>query len=44
MTTTPAIRLAVDGGQSALRLRVLPDGPTGSGPGYARGKDNLQAR
>ncbi|TDU89731.1 N-acetylglucosamine kinase-like BadF-type ATPase [Kribbella voronezhensis] len=28
------IRLAVDGGQSALRLRVVDDGRTGTGPGY----------
>ncbi|MFI6595512.1 N-acetylglucosamine kinase [Nonomuraea sp. NPDC050536] len=27
--------VAVDGGQSALRLRVLPEGRTGAGPGYA---------
>ncbi|TDD57070.1 ATPase [Kribbella antibiotica] len=31
------VNLAVDGGQSALRLRVLPTGRTGSGPGYTHG-------
>lgn len=37
------IRLAVDGGQSALRLKVLPDGRTGTGPGYTHGGDTRQA-
>ncbi|MFF0339039.1 N-acetylglucosamine kinase [Kribbella sp. NPDC004875] len=35
-------RIAIDGGQSALRLRVLPDGRTGAGPGYTHGPDALQ--
>jgi N-acetylglucosamine kinase-like BadF-type ATPase len=35
--------IAVDGGQSALRLRVLPDGRIGLGPGYTHGRDSLQA-
>ncbi|HEY4572060.1 MAG TPA: BadF/BadG/BcrA/BcrD ATPase family protein [Kribbella sp.] len=34
-------RIAVDGGQSALRLRVLPSGRTGNGPGYTHGPDAL---
>ncbi|ONI67693.1 hypothetical protein BWI15_31860 [Kribbella sp. ALI-6-A] len=37
------ISLAVDGGQSTLRLRVLPDGRTGSGPGYQHGPNSLAA-
>ena len=37
------IRLAVDGGQSALRLKVLPDGRTGTGPGHTHGANSLQA-
>jgi N-acetylglucosamine kinase-like BadF-type ATPase len=37
------IRLAFDGGQSALRLRVLPDGRTGSGPGYTHGTNSVRA-
>ena len=32
-------RIAIDGGQSALRLRVLPSGRTGQGPGYTHGPD-----
>ncbi|GAA1563445.1 BadF/BadG/BcrA/BcrD ATPase family protein [Kribbella sancticallisti] len=36
-------RLAFDGGQSAIRLRVLPDGRTGQGPGYRHGANSLQA-
>jgi N-acetylglucosamine kinase-like BadF-type ATPase len=36
------IRLAVDGGQSALRLRVVADGRTGTGPGYRHGTDSVQ--
>lgn len=35
--------LAFDGGQSALRLRVLPSGITAEGPGYAHGTNSLQA-
>ncbi|HET6740581.1 MAG TPA: BadF/BadG/BcrA/BcrD ATPase family protein [Kribbella sp.] len=35
-------RIAIDGGQSALRLRVLPGGRTGSGPGYTHGPDAVQ--
>ncbi|MFI5734386.1 N-acetylglucosamine kinase [Kribbella sp. NPDC051587] len=31
--------VAIDGGQSALRLRVLPTGETGTGPGYIHGAD-----
>jgi N-acetylglucosamine kinase-like BadF-type ATPase len=34
-------RIAIDGGQSALRLRVLPSGRTGAGPGYTHGPDAL---
>ncbi|MFC6157862.1 N-acetylglucosamine kinase [Kribbella jiaozuonensis] len=34
-------RIAIDGGQSALRLRVLPSGRTGEGPGYTHGPDAL---
>ncbi len=37
------INLAIDGGQSALRLRVLPDGRTGHGPGYQHGPDSFAA-
>ena len=37
------IRLAFDGGQSALRLRVHPDGRTGVGPGYTHGATSFQA-
>jgi N-acetylglucosamine kinase-like BadF-type ATPase len=37
------INLAIDGGQSALRLRVLPDGRTGHGPGYQHGPDCFAA-
>jgi N-acetylglucosamine kinase-like BadF-type ATPase len=36
------IQLAVDGGQSALRLRVVADGRTGTGPGYKHGSNNVQ--
>src|SRR4029450_11930686 len=32
-------RIAIDGGQSALRLRVLPSRRTGTGPGYTHGPD-----
>jgi N-acetylglucosamine kinase-like BadF-type ATPase len=35
--------LAFDGGQSALRLRVIPDGRTGVGPGYTHGATSFQA-
>ncbi|MGW7683391.1 N-acetylglucosamine kinase [Kribbella sp. NPDC054772] len=35
------MRIAIDGGQSALRLRVLPSGRTGEGPGYTHGPDAL---
>lgn len=35
-------RIAIDGGQSALRLRVLPSGRTGEGPGYTHGPDALR--
>ncbi|MFD7153419.1 N-acetylglucosamine kinase [Kribbella sp. NPDC059898] len=34
-------QIAIDGGQSALRLRVLPSGRTGSGPGYTHGPDAM---
>jgi N-acetylglucosamine kinase-like BadF-type ATPase len=34
-----SINVAIDGGQSALRLRVLPTGETGTGPGYIHGSD-----
>ncbi|WP_432943614.1 N-acetylglucosamine kinase [Kribbella sp. CA-253562] len=37
------ISLAIDGGQSALRLRILPDGRTGRGPGYQHGPNSLTA-
>ncbi|MEV6287943.1 BadF/BadG/BcrA/BcrD ATPase family protein [Kribbella sp. NPDC051770] len=37
------INLAIDGGQSALRLRVLPDGRTGGGPGYQHIADSRPA-
>ncbi|GAB3826644.1 N-acetylglucosamine kinase [Kribbella italica] len=37
------INLAIDGGQSGLRLRVLPDGRTGRGPGYQHGPDSRAA-
>ncbi|MEV5960832.1 BadF/BadG/BcrA/BcrD ATPase family protein [Kribbella sp. NPDC051952] len=36
------MRIAIDGGQSALRLRVLPSGQTGQGPGYTHGPDAVQ--
>ncbi|TCC18792.1 N-acetylglucosamine kinase [Kribbella speibonae] len=32
-------RIAIDGGQSALRLRVLPSRRSGNGPGYTHGPD-----
>lgn len=35
-------RLAIDGGQSALRLRVLPSRRTGEGPGYTHGPEALR--
>ena len=35
------IRVAIDGGQSALRLRVL-GGRTGTGPGYTHGANSVQ--
>ncbi|MGC4936709.1 N-acetylglucosamine kinase [Kribbella sp. DT2] len=35
--------LAIDGGQTALRLRVLPDGRTSAGPGYRHGADSRAA-
>jgi len=34
-----SVNVAIDGGQSALRLRVLPSGRTGAGPGYIHGPD-----
>ncbi|MDX2969109.1 BadF/BadG/BcrA/BcrD ATPase family protein [Kribbella solani] len=34
-------RIAIDGGQSALRLRVAASGRTGTGPGYTHGPDAL---
>jgi N-acetylglucosamine kinase-like BadF-type ATPase len=34
--------IAIDGGQSALRLRVLPSRRTGRGPGYTHGLDALR--
>lgn len=37
------MRLAFDGGQSALRLRVLPTGRTGVGPGHTHGATSFQA-
>jgi N-acetylglucosamine kinase-like BadF-type ATPase len=36
------IWVAVDGGQSALRLRVVADGRTGTGPGYRHGTNSVQ--
>jgi N-acetylglucosamine kinase-like BadF-type ATPase len=36
------IQLAVDGGQSALRLRVIADGRVGTGPGYRHGSNSVQ--
>jgi N-acetylglucosamine kinase-like BadF-type ATPase len=35
-------RIAIDGGQSALRLRVVPGGRLGQGPGHVHGPDHLQ--
>ncbi|WP_328331805.1 hypothetical protein OHA70_12385 [Kribbella sp. NBC_00382] len=35
--------LAFDGGQSALRLRVLPTGTTAEGPGHTHGPNTLQS-
>jgi N-acetylglucosamine kinase-like BadF-type ATPase len=35
--------LAFDGGQSALRLRVLPSGVGAEGPGYTHSSNSLQA-
>jgi N-acetylglucosamine kinase-like BadF-type ATPase len=35
-------RIAIDGGQSALRLRALPSQRTGAGPGYTHGPDALR--
>ncbi|HWD82938.1 MAG TPA: BadF/BadG/BcrA/BcrD ATPase family protein [Kribbella sp.] len=35
-------QIAIDGGQSALRLRTLPSGRTGAGPGYTHGPDALR--
>jgi len=35
-------RIAIDGGQSALRLRALPSRRTGTGPGYTHGPDALR--
>lgn len=35
-------RIAIDGGQSALRLRVLPSRRTGQGPGYVHGPDAVR--
>jgi N-acetylglucosamine kinase-like BadF-type ATPase len=34
--------IAIDGGQSALRLRVVPSGRFGQGPGYVHGPDSLK--
>ncbi|MGW6281989.1 N-acetylglucosamine kinase [Kribbella sp. NPDC055071] len=34
-------QIAIDGGQSALRLRVLPSRRTGKGPGYTHGPDAI---
>ncbi|GAA3796266.1 BadF/BadG/BcrA/BcrD ATPase family protein [Sphaerisporangium flaviroseum] len=34
---------AVDGGQSGLRMRWLPDGRTGTGPGYVHVSDGVEA-
>ncbi|WP_170284746.1 N-acetylglucosamine kinase [Kribbella amoyensis] len=34
--------VAIDGGQSSLRLRVLADGRTGEGPGFVHGGDTVQ--
>lgn len=31
--------VAIDGGQSALRLKLLPDGAVGTGPGYVHSPD-----
>ena len=41
--THGSISLAFDGGQSALRVRVIPDGRTGSGPGYTHSANSIQA-
>lgn len=37
------MNVAVDGGQSGLRLRLLPEGPEGRGPGYAHSADGVTA-
>jgi N-acetylglucosamine kinase-like BadF-type ATPase len=34
--------IAIDGGQSALRLRVLPGGQLGTGPGYVHGPSSSE--
>jgi N-acetylglucosamine kinase-like BadF-type ATPase len=34
--------VAIDGGQSALRLRVVPSGRVGQGPGYVHGPTSME--
>jgi N-acetylglucosamine kinase-like BadF-type ATPase len=34
--------IAIDGGQSALRLRVVPSGRGGQGPGYVHGPNSME--
>ncbi len=36
------VSVAIDGGQSALRLRVLPGGKVGTGPGYVHAPNSLE--
>jgi N-acetylglucosamine kinase-like BadF-type ATPase len=36
------VSVAIDGGQSALRLRIVPGGKVGAGPGYIHGPNSLQ--
>ncbi|MFC0628158.1 N-acetylglucosamine kinase [Kribbella deserti] len=43
MSIPTGLAIAVDGGQSGLRLRVLPDGRGGSGPGYTHGDKGIAA-
>lgn len=41
--TTPVRAIAIDGGQSGLRLRVLPDGRIGTGPGHVHSRESVAA-
>lgn len=41
--TTPVRAIAIDGGQSGLRLRVLPEGRAGTGPGHVHSRESLAA-